>query len=204
MNPKINFTIGKIQDLDRSLLPRIAKLHIQVMKGLLTDLGYPFAHRYFEAVLADPKVLGFRAMSDTGELLGYIIGTPEPSALTSQLTKPFGWFIKQALKVLFSRPRVFFQMIASGLAIKGQMTDEADAIEFVYIGVDPKTRGMGVGRALQQTLMKASKDADYKRILLSIETWNDASIQLTITDGFKIKKTFREGGYHRHRMELML
>ena len=199
-----NFTIDTLQDLDPALLPRLAQLHIQVMKGLLTDLGYPFVLRYYQAVLAEKQVLGFRAMSNAGELLGYILATPNPSALTSQLTKPLDWFAKEALNLLFTRPRVFFQMIASGLSIKGQMENEADAIEFVYIGVDPRTRGMGIGRALQQTLMKESKDAGYKRVLLSIETWNEASVQLTITDGFKIKRTFREGGYHRHRMELML
>jgi len=204
MKPKVEFTIGKIQELDPALLPRLAELHVQVMKGLLTDLGYPFAYRYYQTAIADTQVLGFRAMSNSGELLGFIVGTPNLSALTSQLTKPIGWFAKEALKVLFTKPRTFFQMIASGLWVKGQMVDETDAIEHVYIGVDPKTRGMGIGRALLQRFMLVSKEAGYKRILVSIETWNKASIQLHITDGFTVKKTFREGGYHRHRLELML
>ena len=204
MKQKANISIKKIQELDEKFLPRVARLHVQVMKGLITDLGAAFAEKYYQAAVHDPKVLGFTAFSEEGELVGYIIGTPSPSDLTSQLTKPLSWFARQALKLLFTRPGTFFQMIASGLSVKGQMEDESDAIEFVYIGVDPKTRGQGIGLQLQQTLMKASKDAGYKRILLSIETWNEASIQLTKKDGFTVKQTFREGGYHRHRMELKL
>lgn len=198
----MDYTLHPLKEINPSLLPRIAEIHMGDA-GLLSKLGYPFVLRYFEIAIKDKRAFGFYAQeNETGEIMGFSLASPEPSALTSQLTHDRKWFIKQVLKVLFTRPLVFLQMVISSITIQGQMEDEA--IECVYFTVDPKFRGQRLGRTLQKALMDEGRKQGYKKIFASIETWNKASLAATQANGFTIAKTFREGIYHRRRLESRL
>jgi RimJ/RimL family protein N-acetyltransferase len=199
----MNYTILDLKELPIELLPRLAEIHMGD-RGLLSKLGYSFVLRYFEIAYKDPGVIGvFAQENDTGEVVGYGIASPEPESLTSQLTNDKSWFIRQSIKLFFTRPLVFIQLIISSITIKGQM-NEADAIECVYFSVDPKFRGQKIGRTIQKVLMDESRKLGYKKMFASIETSNKASLSATLANGFTIAKTFREGQYHRHRMESKL
>ena len=200
----MSYTLHNLTELDPSLLPRLAEIHMGD-RGLLSRLGFPFVLRYFEIAYKDPRVIGVYAQDDdTGELIGYGIASPEPESLTKQLTLDQGWFIRQIIKLFFTRPHVFIQLIISSITIKGQMNNDAQAIECVYFSVDPQYRGQKIGRTLQKALMDGGRAAGYKKIFASIETWNKASLAATLANGFTIVKTFREGIYHRHRLESKL
>ena len=199
----MNYSILHLKKLPIELLPRLAEIHMGD-RGLLPKLGYPFVLRYFEIAYKDPRVIGvFVQDNDSGQVIGYGIASPKPESLTSKLTQDRSWFIKQIIKLFFTRPFVFVQLIISSITIKGQM-NEADTIECVYFSVDPKFRGQKIGRTIQKTLMDESRKSGYKKMLASIETWNKASLSATLANGFTIAKTFREGQYHRHRMESKL
>ncbi len=200
----MNYTLHPLKEINPSLLPRIAQIHMGDA-GLLSKLGYPFVLRYFEMAVKDDRAFGFYAQeNETGEIMGFSLASPEPSALTSNLTHDRSWFVRQILKVLLTRPLVFFQMVISSITIKGQMEDDPNAIECVYFTVDPKFRGQKLGRTLQNALMDEGRRRGYKKIFASIETWNEASLKATQANGFTIAKTFREGKYHRHRLESKL
>lgn len=189
-----------LKDLSIDLLPCIAEIQLHDA-GLLSKLGYPFVLKYFENAIKDEKAFGFYAQDDeTKEIMGFSLASPEPSALTSALTKNKFWFIKNIFKVLFTKPIVFFQMLISSISIQSQM-DEPNTIECVYFTVHPKYRGQKLGRTLQKALMDEGKKRGYKKILASVETKNIASLKATQANGFTIVKTFREGIYHRHRLE---
>lgn len=189
-----------LRSIPIDLLPRIAKIQLGDA-GLLSRLGYPFVLRYFENAIKDEHAFGFFAQDDeTGEIMGFSLASPEPSSLTSKLTEDRGWFIGNILKVLFTRPIVFFQMLISSVTIRGQMY-EPNTIECVYFTVDPKYRGRGLGRSLQKSLMDEGRKRGYKKIYASVETWNIASLKATQANGLKIVKTFREGIFQRHRLE---
>ena len=196
------YTLYPLKEINPSLLPRIAEIQLGDA-GLLSKLGYPFVLRYFEMAVKDKHAFGFYAQeNETGQIMGFSLASPEPSALTSNLTRDRGWFIKQILKVLFTRPLVFLQMVISSITIQGQM--ESEAIECVYFTVDPNFRGQKLGRTLQKALMDEGRKQGYKIIFASIETWNIASLKATQANGFTIAKTFHEGKYHRHRLESKL
>ena len=199
----MNYSILHLKKLPIELLPRLAEIHMGD-RGLLSKLGYPFVLRYFEIAYKDPRVIGvFAQDNDSGQVIGYGIASPEPESLTSKLTQDRSWFIEQIIKLFFTRPFVFVQLIISSITIKGQM-NEAGAIECVYFSVDPDFRGQKIGRTIQKALMDESRKFGYKKILASIETWNKASLSATLANGFTIAKTFREGQYHRYRMESKL
>ena len=192
--------IHSLKSIPTELLSRIAEIHLSDA-GLLSKLGYPFVLRYFENAIKDERAFGFYAQDDeTNEIMGFSLASPEPSSLTSKLTEDKGWFIRNILKVIFTRPLAFLQMVISSITIRGQMY-EPNTIECVYFTVDEKFRGRGLGRALQKALMDEGRKRGYKKIYASVETWNIASLKATQANGFKIIKTFREGIYHRHRLE---
>jgi len=200
----MNYTLHDLKKISQDWLPRLAEIHLGD-RGLLARLGYPFVLRYFEIAYQDPRVIGVVAQDDeTSELMGYGIASPQPESLTSQLTNDKSWFMREILKLFFTRPHIFIQLIISSLTIKGQMENDSDAIECAYFSVDPKYRGQKLGRTLQKALMDESRKAGYKKMFASIETRNKASLAATRSNGFTIAKTFREGIYHRHRMETKL
>jgi GNAT superfamily N-acetyltransferase len=200
----MNYTLHNLSELNPGLLPRLAEIHMGD-RGLLSRLGFTFVQRYFEIAYRDPRVIGVYAQNDaTGDLMGYGIASPEPGSLTSQLTSDKNWFIKEVVKLFFTRPHVFIQLIISSITIKGQMNNESDAIECVYFSVDPKYQGQKLGRTLQKALMDRSREAGYQKMFASIETWNKASLAATQSNGFTIVRTFREGIYYRYRMETKL
>ncbi len=200
----MKYTLYPIQKIDPLLLIPMAKLHESALRILLSELGFPFVLRYFQIAANDPNVIGFYAMSDSEQLIGYVVGTPKPNELNSQLTKPLLWFIGQCLRVLFTRPQVLWQAIVSSLTLSKQIASEVDAIEVVYMSVDPQARGQGLGRALMQAFDDASRLAGYKRVLGSQELDSTASINLLSSLGYKVLYTFREGHYNRQRIELLL
>ena len=198
----MNYTLNPLKDIDPALLQRIAEIHMGDA-GLLSKLGYPFVLRYFEIAIKDERAFGFYAQEKkTNEIMGFSLASPEPSTLTTKLTDDKKWFLTNILKVLFTRPLVFLQMIISSITIQGQMENEA--IECIYFTVDPKFRGQRLGRTLQKALMDEGRKRGYKKIFASIETWNTASLAATLANGFTIIKSFREGVYRRHRLESKL
>ena len=189
-----------LNSIPPELLPRIAEIHMGDA-GLLSKLGYPFVLLYFENAIKDERAFGFYAQDDaTGEVMGFSLASPEPSALTSKLTEDKVWFVKNIFKVIFTRPMAFLQMAISSITIRGQMY-EPNTIECVYFTVDPKYRGRRLGRALQKSLMDEGRKRGYKKIYASVEIWNIASLKATQANGFRIIKTFREGIFRRHRLE---
>ena len=200
----MSYTIHPLKNIPPSQLTQLATLHLED-HGLLSQLGYPFVLKYFEIVHKDKRAIGVYAQDDqTGKLIGYNIAHPEPETLTSQLTNDRGWFIKEMLKVILTHPSAFIQLLVSSKTIKTQMQKESDAIESLYLTIDNEYRGQKIGRTLQQALFEEARKAGYKRIVGSIETWNEASIRMCQSNGFVITKTFREGKFTRHRIEKIL
>ena len=200
----MTFSLHPIKQIEPSLIAPMARLHEASLRILLSQMGYPFVLRYFQLAVKDPDVIGFYAMSDENELVGYVVGTPHPDELNSRLTRPLSWFAMQCLRLLFTHPLVLWQAVVSSLTLSKQVAADADAIEVVYMSVDPKMRGQGLGRALMQALHDASRAAGYKRVMGSQELDNDVSIGLLTSMGYKALYNFREGRYERQRIQLML
>jgi ribosomal protein S18 acetylase RimI-like enzyme len=200
----MKYSLYPIHQIDPALITPMAKLHESALKILLSEMGFPFVLRYFQLAVEDPSVIGFYAMSEANTLIGYVVGAPRPDELNSKLTRPRLWFLGQCLRLLFTRPKVLWQAVVSSLTLSKQVASETDAIEVVYMSVDPQARGQGLGRALMQAFHDASREAGYKRVFGSQEVDNNTSIGLLTSMGYKVKYTFREGHYDRQRIELIL
>ncbi len=198
------FTLHPFAQIPPSLLPDVARLHESALPILLSKMGYPFVLRYFQAAARDESIIGFYALSESGKLIGYVVGSPRPDRINAQLTRPRLWFIGQCLRLLFTRPAVLAQAIISSLTLSKQVVARENAIEVIYMSVDPAARGQGLGRALMQAFHDASRAAGYKWVTGSQELDNEVGIHLLTSLGYQAKYTFREGRYHRQRIELEL
>lgn len=202
----MTYTIAHLRQLSSQLLPALADLHSATMPTLLADLGQPFILRYYQLAQKDPSVIALCAINDLHRtpypvLLGYALGSPNPSALNAQLRQPITWFAAQILRLAFTHPTVLWQLAQSVFSASDENTLQPGQVELTYIGVAPETRGQGLGKTLLTAFIDAACTADYKSVVLSVETDNPAAIALYTKFGFTITKTFTEGRYHRHRMQ---
>ncbi|HUE99798.1 MAG TPA: N-acetyltransferase [Anaerolineales bacterium] len=185
-------------------IKRLAVLHHSVMHTLLSDLGLPMVLRYYQIARADQNVIGFCAVSASGDILGWALGSPYPDRINSQLRSPLAWFVLQMLRVMFTHPLVLWQLISSVLSTSNQADMKSSALELTYIGVASGQRGQGLGKKLLDAFIKASHSNGYHSVVLSVEKENSPAIALYEQAGFKIVKTISEGRYQRNRMELTL
>ena len=198
----MNFTLTPLSQLDPPGLTRLAALHQPVMRTLLSDLGLPVVRRYYEVCQQDSSVVGFCAISSSGEIIGWAVGSSHPGEVNARLRAPLTWFAGQMLRLAFTRPVILTQLAQSVLFASNVNLIQPGQIELTYIGVAPPARGQGLGRALLAAFVDASRIAGYHSVALSVEIDNPEAIALYSKAGFKIIKNFQEGRFVRHRMEL--
>ena len=185
-------------------LKRLAVLHHRVMQTLLSDLGLPIVWRYYQIAAQDSQTIGFCATSATGKILGWAMGSPHPDRINARLRSPLTWFALQMLRITLTRPVVLWQLFSSVFSTSNHDSIKNDAVELTYIGVSSEQRGMGLGSTLLNAFIEACRANGYRSVVLSVEKENLPAITLYERAGFRIIKTFSEGRYQRHRMELTL
>jgi len=200
----MDFALVEFSQLDPDGINRLAALHHSVMQTLLSNLGLPVVLRYYQLARADRSAVGICAVSPSGEMLGWALGSPHPDLMNSRLRRPFTWFLSQMLRLTFTRPLVLWQLLSSVLGSSGQPVMKSGAIELTYIGVASNQRNKGLGRDLLDAFIEASRSAGHPSIVLNVEMENAPAIALYEKTGFKIIQSFAEGRYKRHRMELVL
>jgi ribosomal protein S18 acetylase RimI-like enzyme len=203
MVKNMNYSLTPISQLDSSALTHLASLHQSVMHTLLSELGQPVVLHYYQVCQRDAAVIGLCAVSSSGEILAWTVGSPYPDELNVRLRRPISWFVGRMLRLAFTRPAILGQLAVSVLSSSGQMDSEPGALELTYIGVAPAARGQGLGKALLAAFVDAARAAGYRSVTLSVETDNPAAVALYTKAGFQITKTFSEGRFQRHRMELV-
>ena len=200
----MDYRLVQFSQMTETDIKKLAVLHYAVMHTLLSDLGLPIVWRYYQLAQRDRETVGLCVMTDSGEVVGWAMGSPQPDRITAQLRSHFGWFFLQMLRITLTRPVVLWQLFSSIFSASTQGELKPGTIELTYIGVASGQRGMGLGRKLLGAFIEASRSKGYRSVVLSVEKENVSAFSLYEKAGFKILKTFSEGRYQRHRMELML
>jgi len=200
----MEYELIPLSQLEDNQLKQLAELHHSVMRTLLADLGLPMVLRYYQIARSDPSVIAICALNPSKQILGWAMGSPHPDRINSGLRTPLLWFAFQIIRVMFTRLLVLLQLISSVLSSPAETEMKSDAIELTYIGVAADQRGKGLGKDLLNAFIRATREIGYRSVVLSVEKDNGSAIALYKKAGFKITKTFSEGHYERHRMELIL
>jgi ribosomal protein S18 acetylase RimI-like enzyme len=197
----MEYTFTPLSQLDPAGLARLAALHSAVMHTLLSDLGAPIVFHYYEVAQSDASVIGLCAISASGEIDGWAMGSPDPSALNARLRQPLTWFAGQMLRLSFSHPGALIDLLRALVSNSEANQLSPGQLELTYIGVAERAQGQGLGKQLLTAFSTAARQAGYTSIALSVETDNPAAVGLYTRSGFKVTKTFREGRFERLRME---
>lgn len=200
----MDHVLVRLSQLDEDGIKRLAALHQSVMRTLLSDLGMSMVLRYYQVAPNDSSVIGICAISPSGEMLGWVMGSPHPDKINSRLRTPLAWFLSQMLRLAFTRPLVLWQLIFSFLRSSSQADMESGTIELTFIGVALDKRNKGLGRELLNAFIETSRSRGYRSVILSVEREDGPAIALYEKAGFKIIHSFSEGRYKRYRMELVL
>lgn len=198
------YRIIPLAGLNDDELMKLAALHRSVMETLLSDLGPAMVQKYYQAARVDPSVIGFCMVSASGEMLGWAMGSPHPEEINAKLRSPLGWFVAQMLRLAVTRPGVLWQLASTVLSSSDSDAMPKETIELTYIGVARDQRGKGIGAELLQAFIEACRAAKYHSVELSVEVENEPAVALYKKAGFTIIRTFSEGYFQRHRMELRL
>lgn len=193
-----------LRQLSETQLEHLAALHHSVMHTLLSQLGVAVVLRYYQLARLETDVIGLCALANTGEILGWAIGSPDPDRINAKLRSPLSWFLTQMLKLLFTHPRALWQLMVSVLFASRAGQIKSGAIELTYIGVASQRQGQGVGEKLLRAFLEAGHARGYRSVILSVETDNYPALSLYEKAGFKIIQSFTEGRFERHRMERTL
>jgi len=200
----MDYTFVPLSQLDSTGLTRLAALHSAVMHTLLADLGAPLVLHYYEVAQSDASVIGLCAISTSGEIDGWAMGSPDPSALNARLRQPASWFAGQMLRLGFSHPGALIDLLCALISSSDANQLGHGQLELTYIGVAERAQGQGLGKQLLAAFSAAARQAGYTSIALSVESDNPAAVALYTRCGFKVTKTFREGRFERQRMEHQL
>jgi ribosomal protein S18 acetylase RimI-like enzyme len=200
----MDYELVALSQLKDDHLKQLAELHHSVMHTLLADLGFPMVLQYYQIARSDNSVIGICALDPSKKIIGWAMGSPHPDRINSALRTSLLWFAFQMLRVMFTYPLVLWQLISSVLSSSAETEMKSDAIELTYIGVAPDQRSRGLGKDLLNVFIETSRVAGYRSVILSVEKENESAIALYKKAGFKIIRTFSEGRYERHRMELTL
>lgn len=200
----MDHSIIPLADLNDDELMQLAMLHRSVMETLLSDLGLAMVQKYYQVARVDPAVIGLCMVSSSGDMLGWAMGSPHPEEINSKLRSPLGWFVVQILRLAVTRLRVLWQLVSTVISPPVLQAMPKDTIELTYIGVSQDQRGKGVGAELLLAFLEACRASKYHSVELSVEVENEPAVTLYKKAGFIIVRTFSEGYFQRHRMELRL
>src|SRR5687768_17450963 len=91
----MDYTLVEFPQLDTDGINRLAALHHSVMQTLLSNLGLPVVLRYYQVAREERSVVGICAVSPSGEMLGWALGSPHPNLINSRVRTPLTWFLLQ-------------------------------------------------------------------------------------------------------------
>lgn len=198
----MKYNVIALTQLNSDQIKKLGFLHQRVLHSLLTDLGAPFLEHYYQIARADSSVIGMCALGAEGNLLGWVVGSPLPGQVARRMSEAGGWFIIQVLRVLVANPKAIWQAFVSSRSASVAM--KPGAVELTYIGVDESARKMGLGRELLSAFIDAARAKGFASVELSVEAENAAAIALYTRVGFRVARSYTEGAFDRHRMELIL
>ena len=197
----MNIKIIPVSQLNDKQISHLARLHHAVLHSLLSELGLPIVEKYYQVACTDTLVVGVCAVGQDGSLLGWGIGSSKPNQVNGRMREAWGWLIFQMIRVLVTRPRLILQLVASARSASIELKE--DAIELTYLGVDTAARNQGLGRELLDAFVQSARQRGYRSVVLSVEAENKDAIALYTGAGFAIVYSFKEGRFHRYRMELI-
>ena len=174
--------------------PRVAALHHAAMgKSLWAQLGLPFLTELYQALVNDPRFLGFVYVEDH-EVKGFIAGSLDPDAMMSATLRR-AWFLlgPAALPGLW-RPSVLRRIIETPRYTAKSRTVSLPAglkAESLCCSFEPRLRGKRVSGHINKVLFDELLARGHRYVKITTETDNEGANRQLLSWGFVSQGTFR-------------
>lgn len=136
--------------LQKEHLEQVIDIHMKAFpEFFLTFLGPKFLNEFYQSFVYDDKGIGFVAKeSNTGTLLGVIVGPLVPDGYFKRLLKKRWWaFCLVSAKVVLKKPSVCKRLFRA-VFYRGESPPGPQRALLSSIAVSPDCQKYGVGRAL--------------------------------------------------------
>jgi ribosomal protein S18 acetylase RimI-like enzyme len=177
----------------------IAALHAQALPADVSDftpLGPAIVRRFYANAIARGVARVWLASGEDGGLAGFVMSTLDISAL----------FPRALLAGPGDIARFVFGANPIGLAraVLAKLTSGTATVaavpELVYLAVDPRARGRGVGAALVDVVHADFRAAGISAYELNVLASNAAAVKLYLASGFEIARRYTKSGHEHYGM----
>ena len=172
-----------ITDIDEKYLKQVSQLHKKNLPSIISFYSEEFIHKFYRFHLTKKsgKTI-FKVFQEEEKLIGFVFGTYELNKLFDDfINENKTFFITETLKSLIAHPIYFVHLIGK---IFGKKTSSNCQTQLVYIVVDSKKNGRGIGKKLIESFEESvKKNVDYYE--LEVEK-NNPALQFYLKNNFKI------------------
>lgn len=170
---------------EKQVIDKVADIHISTFQGFfLTFMGKGFLKQLYLSFCKHPES-GLLIATEDGKAVGFLAYSGDYSGLFKYMIKtrliPFAWYSAGAF---FRKPKVFMRLVRAFL--KPSETNRAEKyVELSSIGVDPSSKGKGIGSQLIDSLKQRVDFQKYEYITLETDAVdNEVAIHFYEKNGF--------------------
>ena len=188
--------IKNLDNNDKKIIEQIVKIHMETFEGFfLTFMGKGFLKQMYSSYVQHDKSNILVAI-DENVVVGFLAYSEDMSGLYKHMIKrrliPFAWY---SLGAFFRKPKVFIRLIRAFLKPSESIRTE-NYIELASIGVNPQTKGQGIGTKLIEHLKGNVDFSAFEYITLETDVENNEyANKFYQKNGFNVEREFetREG-----------
>lgn len=187
----------KNRKANRADIDKIVKLHLIAFEGyFLSLLGSRFLKHFYKSFLETDKatlIVSERNM----DVLGFVAVVFEPEFFFKDLKKRKGFMLfVSALPSLLKRPNLVIRKLIHGFFYRGgNFIKPENAALISSIGVNPSSKGLGVGRSLMKSAEGSATQKNKDNIYLTTDKYkNERVLCFYESNGYSVAKEFKQAG----------
>jgi len=166
------------------------QIHLKSFQGFfLTFLGPDFIYLLYKAILLDSSGFGFCCVQDDGKMMGFVIGSINPSNLYRRLIVKYWWpFGLAAFRTFIRNPGILLHLIRF-LNKPFEALPAKNCGTLMSIAVDPTNQGKGLGKQLVKSFLCEARQRGLDYVNLTTDKINnDAVNHFYLSQGFQIAR----------------
>jgi ribosomal protein S18 acetylase RimI-like enzyme len=154
----------------------VIRVHMDGFPGFfLTFLGPAFLREFYSGVCADPS--GIAIVYDDDPILGFVVGTVEPSGFYKRLIQKRWWkFAFASLKPAIQRPHIVPRLLRALTLPEKTASYGPKTGMLLSLAVMQDCHGNGVGKKLVSSFLENSRKRDVEVVNLTTDAVGNDSI----------------------------
>lgn len=183
--------MNKIRLMRSSDVDSVIRVHMEGFPGFfLTFLGPAFLREFYTAVCEDPS--GIAIVYEDDSILGFVVGTVEPSGFYKRLIQKRWWkFGLASLKPAIKKPRIVPRLLRALTLPAKTANPGLKTGTLMSLAVIQNHHGNGVGKHLVLSYLEKSRERQVEIVNLTTDAvGNDTTNQFYQRMGFTLAKVF--------------